>query len=398
MINSAAMFLHAARLVVPAALCAALLAACTSPPVREPVRPGVPVSPGTPAAPPAAVGKPGYYKDDGPADVTPADLDAIPDAVPRREALHRFANRPYVVFGREYVPATSLRPYRERGVASWYGRKFHGQKTSNGETYDMFAMTAAHPTLPLPSYVRVTSTGTGRSVVVRVNDRGPFLHDRVIDLSYAAAHRLGIAQRGSGEVEVEALLFDDPVALAAPALPPVGPAASATAVAARAAGPTPVVPVVPVAPAVAPGLAATASGAGPASAPAATGPAPLQAIGAPPSSGAPPAARPATAGSEGSAAGPAVAAPAGRVETTPVAPGPSGFVVQLGAFGSYPNAQAFAGHLANQLTPIGVEAQIRQVNGLFRVLVGPFAGRDDARRMAERIRSEFGLPTTIAVH
>ena len=136
----------------------------------------------------------------------PIDLDAIPDAVPRTEPLHRFANRPYAVLGREYVPATSLRPYRERGIASWYGRKFHGQKTSIGEIYDMYAMTAAHPTLPLPSYARVTSVATGKSVVVRVNDRGPFLHGRVIDLSYAAAHRLGIAQKGSGEVEVEAIL------------------------------------------------------------------------------------------------------------------------------------------------------------------------------------------------
>ena len=110
------------------------------------------------------------------------------------------------MLGRDYVPATSLRPYKERGIASWYGRKFHGQKTSIGETYDMYAMTAAHPTLPLPSYARVTNVATGKSVVVRVNDRGPFLHGRVIDLSYAAAHRIGIAQKGSGEVDVEAII------------------------------------------------------------------------------------------------------------------------------------------------------------------------------------------------
>ena len=163
-----------------------------------------------------------YYKDDGPGDSAPANLDAIPDAVPRLEPLHRFANRPYTVFGREYVPATTLRPYRERGVASWYGRKFHGEKTSTGETYDMYAMTAAHPTLPLPSYARVTNVATGKSVVVRVNDRGPFLHDRVIDLSFAAAERIGIAQKGSGEVEVEAILPGGTPALAAAApLPPV---------------------------------------------------------------------------------------------------------------------------------------------------------------------------------
>jgi rare lipoprotein A len=160
-----------------------------------------------------------YYKNDGPGDNVPANLDAIPDAVPRREALNRFANRPYTVLGRDYVPATELKPYRERGIASWYGRMFHGQKTAIGETYDMYAMTAAHPTLPLPSYARVTSVATGKSVVVRVNDRGPFLHDRIIDLSYAAAARIGVAQAGSGEVIVESVLPGDTVI--AGALPPV---------------------------------------------------------------------------------------------------------------------------------------------------------------------------------
>jgi rare lipoprotein A len=105
--------------------------------------------------------------------------------------------------GKRYVPDTTERPYSKRGVASWYGRKFHGRKTSNGETYDMFAMTAAHTTLPIPSYVRVTRVSDGRSVIVRVNDRGPFLHNRVIDLSYAAAHRLGMVGQGSAEVVVQ---------------------------------------------------------------------------------------------------------------------------------------------------------------------------------------------------
>jgi rare lipoprotein A len=177
---------------------ALLVAACGSVPPRQAS------APAAPAAPPPSTGK--YYLDDGPGSNPPADLDTIPDAVPRVEPLHRAANRPYAVFGREYVPATTLRPYHERGIASWYGRKFHGQKTSTGEPYDMYAMTAAHPTLPLPSYARVTNAASGKSVVVRVNDRGPFLHDRIIDLSYAAAHRIGIAQNGSGEVDVQAIL------------------------------------------------------------------------------------------------------------------------------------------------------------------------------------------------
>ena len=160
-------------------------------------------------------------------------LDSIPDVVPRVEPLARAANRPYAVLGREYVPATALVPYRERGIASWYGRKFHGQKTSTGEVYDMYAMTAAHPTLPLPSYARVTNVATGKSVVVRVNDRGPFLHERIIDLSYAAAHRIGIAQNGSGEVEVQAILPDAIAQTAQAAQPPLALVASAPPVEGR---------------------------------------------------------------------------------------------------------------------------------------------------------------------
>ena len=144
--------------------------------------------------------------DDGPPDVVPADLHLLPDAVPRDEPFHRFANRPYTVFGQSYVPVVNRQPGKERGLASWYGRKFHGQKTASGEIYDMFAMTAAHKTLPIPSYVRVTHLKNGRSVVVRVNDRGPFHSGRIIDLSYAAAEKLGIVAAGSAMVEVERIV------------------------------------------------------------------------------------------------------------------------------------------------------------------------------------------------
>src|SRR5207249_11471035 len=135
--------------------CALILVGCAGGPPRETRAP--------PASPPPTSK---YYLDDGPGLNPPADLDSIPDAVPRLEPLHRAANRPYAVLGREYIPATTLKPYQERGVASWYGRKFHGQKTSIGETYDMYAMTAAHPTLPLPSYARVTNVMSGKSVIV----------------------------------------------------------------------------------------------------------------------------------------------------------------------------------------------------------------------------------------
>jgi len=148
----------------------------------------------------------GYYKDDGPHERPPANLDRVADAVPRSEPLHRFANRPYQALGKQYVPMTSLQPFRQRGLASWYGKRYHGQKTSSGEVYDMYQMTAAHPTLPIPSYARVTSTKNGKSVVVRINDRGPFRSGRVIDLSYVAAHKLGYIQAGEAMVEVESIV------------------------------------------------------------------------------------------------------------------------------------------------------------------------------------------------
>ena len=153
--------------------------------------------------------KGGYYKDDGPPAGAPANLDAIADAQPRLEPLHRYANRPYTVFGKDYRPLTSLQPFRQRGRASWYGKRFHGNKTSSGEVYDMYRMTAAHPTLPIPSYARVTNLANGRSVVVRINDRGPFHAGRIIDLSYAAAYRLGYIAAGSAQVEVEAIIQDE---------------------------------------------------------------------------------------------------------------------------------------------------------------------------------------------
>jgi len=290
--------------------CAALLAACAGAPKKEPPAP-------SPSAPPTSTK---YYKDDGPGDNPPANLDSIPDATPRLEPLNRFANRPYTVLGTDYVPATALRPYKERGIASWYGRKFNGQKTSNGETYDMYGMTAAHPTLPLPSYVRVTNVATGKSVVVRVNDRGPFLHGRIIDLSYAAAHRIGVAAKGSGEVIVEAIIPGEGVTTAAATpLPPVAAAAPAQ--------PADVAQAAPI-----------------------------------------------------------------SAETT------GGFAVQLGAFQNFNNAQTFLAHVQGQLATAQVEPRVREVGGLYRVYVGPYPDRDEARRVAERLKSAFGFATAIAPH
>jgi rare lipoprotein A len=150
----------------------------------------------------AGCGTPG---DRRPAD-RPRDLDSVPDARPRAEPLSRYGNPPwYEANGQRYQTLPSAVGYRARGIASWYGPDFHGKLTSTREPYDMYAMTAAHPTLPLPSYAQVTNLENGRRVVVRVNDRGPFHDNRVIDLSYTAAHKLGILGPGTGLVEVRAI-------------------------------------------------------------------------------------------------------------------------------------------------------------------------------------------------
>ena len=147
----------------------------------------------------------GYYGGDGAPAGRDRDFSKIPDAVPKAEAPSRTGNKPYVVFGKKYVPLKSSAGFTQTGMASWYGTKFHGRRTSSGEPYDMWAMTAAHPVLPLPTYVEVTHLETGKQIVVKVNDRGPFLHNRIIDLSYAAAHKIGIADKGVGRVRVRAL-------------------------------------------------------------------------------------------------------------------------------------------------------------------------------------------------
>jgi len=207
-----------------------LLAGCGSQPERPvSTTPSAPSGSASRPATPPPVATPrggGYYKDDGPASEIPDNLDQIPDAVPRWEPLHKPALRPYEVFGKRYVPNTSIRPYKERGLASWYGKKFHGQQTSIGERYDMFAMTAAHPTLALPSYARVTNLSNGRSVIVRVIDRGPFHAGRIVDLSYTAAHKLDIIRNGSAQVEVEAIIPDSRGTSYAQVAPPPQPAVS----------------------------------------------------------------------------------------------------------------------------------------------------------------------------
>jgi rare lipoprotein A len=192
------------------------------------------VDPTLPNLPAAGSGRGGYYQDDGPGANPPSGLLDTPDAVVKYEPYARFGNKPYAVFGQTYTPLVNDEPFTQRGVASWYGVKFHGQRTSSGEPYDMYKMTAAHPTLPIPSYARITSLESGKSVVVRINDRGPFHSDRIVDVSYTAALKLGLLGKGSHEVQIERLFPGDVMQLAsarraaaseAQALPPPGIAA-----------------------------------------------------------------------------------------------------------------------------------------------------------------------------
>jgi len=196
------------------------LTACGTTPTRQP-------STETPRKPG------GYYLDDGPHANPPADLDQVPDAQPRPEPIRSANARPYTAMGKSYVPMTELGAYRATGLASWYGKRYHGKPTASGEVYDMYAMTAAHPTLPIPSYARVTCLATERTVIVRINDRGPFLSDRLIDLSYVAAYKLGLLSNGSALVVVESIVPNTVPTTVATAQAPV-PAAPAREVSAPA--------------------------------------------------------------------------------------------------------------------------------------------------------------------
>jgi rare lipoprotein A len=279
-------------------------------PIASETPPPTPES--SPAAPAPAEPGPGgrYYMDDGPHADAPPDLEKTPDAQPRAEPLNRAANQPYVVFGEIYRPMPDATPYRARGIASWYGRKFHGKPTATGEIYDMFQMTAAHTTLPLPTYARVTNLANGKSVVVRVNDRGPFLHKRVIDLSYAAALKLGYAERGSAEVEVERIVGGN--------------------------GPT------------APGAAI----------PAAT---------------------------------------SAVKDTAAQAPlNESGYFLQLGAFSGRSSAESFRVYLRKEASFVKELADIFLKDGLFRVRLGPYVSRRQARAVASRIERATDLSPLVS--
>lgn len=323
-----------------AAVLALLLAGCASTPPSAPARPGTAPRP-----------LPGPDKD-GPEAHPPPDLDKVPDAEPRLEAVRPGGpNKPYAQSGRQYVPLAGDPAFKERGPASWYGRKFHGRPTASGELYNMYAMTAAHPTLPIPSYVRVRNPANGREVIVRVNDRGPFHSDRVIDLSYTAALKLDLL-RGVRVVEVERITHeqiragswrrdsDAPIQLASAAVGAVAPAAEGEP---APAGPAPL-PADPV------------------------GDAPL--VPPPLSTDTPPTARAFTNHAKG-------------------------FWVQLGVFRQAAGAVELQQKVERELEPLRPLLAIFSDKGVNRLQAGPYRSRAEAQGTVEQLRRVLQLAPVI---
>ena len=303
------------------AVLAALLSACGSGPKTRPGR-------------------------DGPEANPPARLSDVPDAEPRLEAIRNGGpNKPYEVLGQNYTPMTQDRSFSERGLASWYGKKFHGRRTASGEPYDMYAMTAAHPTLPIPSYARIRNPANGREVIVRVNDRGPFHKGRIVDLSYTAALKLDLL-RGVAPVELERITF----------------AEIRSGAWRRDAAPTAV-------------ARAPAAEAVPASA------APAVAVAAAPQDITPP------------------PLPEPEVDSgaplRPLASAPRGFWIQLGAFRQRDGAESFQRRVADELDWLSPQLAVFVDTPLFRLQAGPYASRDEARAGAERVREALQLVPVI---
>ena len=341
-----------ATIVLPA-----MLAACGSAP-RAPISSPSPPASAAPASmpsnasrlpvlPSAGSGHGGYYQDDGPGDHPPDGLLDLPDAIPKVEPYSATGNKPYVVFGKTYVPITDSQPFKQRGVGSWYGKKFHGQKTSSGELYDMYKLTAAHPTLPIPSYARVTNLNNGAQVIVRINDRGPFHSDRIIDLSYTAALKLGYLGKGSSQLEVERLLPDDIARLNAARQNPV-----------VAQGVPAVVPVAQ--------------------------PATLPEVQEPPVANTVP---PATV-----AASMPPAQPAGAMD---VADPAAGFYLQFGAFSEQGNADAERMRLLQGWDSALPPLEVYFVGLFYRLHSGPFATRDAAQAAAQKLLAIGNVKATV---
>ena len=336
------------------ALAAALLVGCAAGPKRAPSAPATPGSQHT--APPTAqpADSPGR---DGPEANPPPDLDRVPDAEPKLEPIRSGGpNKPYDLLGKNYVPITRDAPFTERGLASWYGRKFHGRRTASGEVYNMYAMTAAHPTLPIPSYARIRNPANGREVLVRINDRGPFHPGRIVDLSYTAALKLDTL-RGVAPVELQRITFDDIRTGAwrrdrgTEPQPPFEPVMAAVSA----------VPAEPAAP------AAPAASAAPADPP----PRPVEIAAAP--------------------LAPVADAPPARAFTAPA----RGFWVQLGAFRARDGAEGFQQRVATELDWLSPLLAVFDDTPMFRLQAGPYPRREQARSVAERVRGALQLVPVI---
>ncbi len=323
----------------------------------------------------------------------PANLASIPDAEPRVEAIRSSGgtSMPYTVLGRSYTPVTDDQPLREAGLASWYGRKFHSQSTASGEPYDMYAMTAAHKTLPLPSYVQVRNPANGREVIVRVNDRGPFVDGRVIDLSYTAALKLDLL-RGVAPVEIERITNEDirtgawrqrsPTQFAAtsPVAPPPSPSVL-----------VPSAWIVPVASPPSPSPSPSSPSQSPSPSPSASGDAPRDMVVAdlprlPALTGAPPRAR-----LETSSEAPAAPALSGAPAGAPL----SGFWVQLGAFRERNGAERLLAQTTRELPSLAGQLQVFSEGGTHRVQCGPYASREAAAEAVGRVQQGLRISALV---
>ena len=303
------------------------------------------------ALPKANSGRGAYYKDDGPGENIPEGLENTVDPIPTLENYSRSGNKPYVIFGKTYTPiADSTTPFIQRGVGSWYGKKFHGQKTSSGELYDMYKITAAHPTLPIPSYARVTNIGNGKQIIVRINDRGPFHASRIIDLSYTAALKLDVIGKGSSQIEVERLLPADIERMAENRKnQPIQPVRQETAVAISTPLPSREVPVVRSNPTATMSMEELLAAQESKSIEKFTQPAPTA----------------------------ATAAAAGYTANTASAATP-GYYIQFGAYAIRANAEAIMNHLKGRATSQLPGFDIVQQGSLYRLVSGPFANRTEA--------------------
>lgn len=307
-------------------------------------------SPSGPRAPSTPAGR------DGPPAVVPPDLAQTPDPEPRVEPIRQGGpNKPYTVLGQSYEPMVADVPWKQRGLASWYGQKFHGRRTASGELFSLYGLSAAHRTLPIPSYVRVRHVVSGKEVIVRVNDRGPFHSNRVLDLSYAAALKLGIVSMGSAEVELERLTFDDirTGAWRRNAVPGGGDPAT------REDDP----------------IATMASAATPAPA----GNVAVVALASPSSSDA------------ASAVASTAAVDASNSPDRAYTPAARGFWVQLAALGKRDGVDKLQQRVNTELSSLAPFMAVFREAALFRLQVGPYESREQAQGVARAVREALAL-------